>query len=163
MLRVLILCFLIQNVYSQPTGESYSEIFKLLKEHRYQEAEAPLKKYLQDSRSPNPAAFVELGNIYYQKAVENFISDDDNITVVLLDSAVYAYQKAFSLFNEKNFKGNADLYRSLFKERKRDVKFGQVQNELDDRIKKINRKLNKLHRRNDSIATVNMRKEGKYT
>lgn len=162
MVRVLILCFLIQNVYSQTANESYTEISKLLKEHRYQEAEAPLKKYLKNSPNPHPAAFVELGNIYYQKAVDNFISDDDNISVILLDSTVFAYQKALNLLNEKNFKGNTELYSSLFKEKKRGIKLGQVQAELDDRIKKINRKLNKLHRKNDSIATLNMRKEGKY-
>lgn len=162
MIRVIILCLLIQNVFSQTTDESYMEVSKLLKEHRYQEAEAPLKKYLQNSRNPHPAAFVELGNIYYQKAVENFISDDDNITVVLLDSSVYAYQKTLSLLNEKNFRGNAELYRSLFKEKKREIKFGQVQGELEERVRKINRKLNKLHRKNDSIATLNIRKDGKY-
>lgn len=120
------------SVLAQKPAESYTAIFNLLKEQRAEEAEPLLKKYIL-TKNPHASAFIELGNLYYQKAVENFILDDDNTVVSFLDSAVYAYQKALSLLSESSFTGFEHFYQYRTTNKKREIKFTQVQKELEEK------------------------------
>jgi hypothetical protein len=162
LVRLIFLLLITNTVVSQPSKDEYTPIFNLLKNRQYSEAELPLKKYLKEITNPHPSAILELGNIYYTKAIDYFLIDDDNKTVSLLDSAVYFYQKAAIVLTESHYANNAHYYQHLVSEKRKELKFSQVQNDLDTKIRKINKKLNKLHRKNDSITTLNIRKEGKY-
>lgn len=159
MVRATLLLLLSISGFSQ-SARPYAEIFALLKEQKYDVAEPLLRRYIQNG-NPVASAYIELGNLYYQKAVDQFLLDDENVVALFLDSAVYAYQKGFALLTESTFIANEQYYVTAG-DRKREMKFSSVQKELEEKIRKINRKLNKLHRKNDSIATVSMRRDGKY-
>jgi hypothetical protein len=103
-----------------------------------------------------------MGNMYYRKALENFISDDELITVRYLDSAVFAYQKGLHVLTESSVQENEKFYENLTKGRKREVRFYQVQHELEDKVRKINRKIERIRRKSDSVTTVGIRRDGNY-
>lgn len=161
MLRVVFFLILPILAFSQAEND-YQQIVSLLRVHRYAEAEPLLKNHLKTTPKPHTTAYQALGDIYYQKAVDNFISDDERTIVVMLDSSVYAYQRALALLTEDSFKANQHFYKDAVSDKQREVRFSDVQKELQEKIRKINKKLNRLHRKNDSLATLNIRKEGKY-
>lgn len=149
---------------------SYSDVYKLLENKKYEEAEADLKKYLTENKTPIASAFIFMGNIYYEKALEGLMDEDEKGIRSLLDSALSSYQSAQALLTPDHFNGKEKYYKALLKKKGRVVLLKKVTLEhinegITSHIAKIQKKLNKLkdtEARKDSLLKAELKRPRKY-
>lgn len=151
--RFIILFILMStSVFSQDVA--YERIYAMLRSSENEQGEALLREYIKAKSIVNPSAYIELGTIYYNKAVANFLSDDEEVTVSYLDSAVLYYNKAIQVLSEVHLEKDEVLYRDFDKGRsRRSVRLNDVRNSLEDKIKKIKRRSHKLQKKTTSDST----------
>ena len=116
----------------------YKDLFVLLNNRQFDDAEPYLKKYLATT-SDNPNAYLFMGLIYQDKAEKLDMLKETSKTVSWLDSAVYFYQKASKGINEKEVDKNEEYYQMYNRRDIRTGKFGvklsDVQLDLEARMK----------------------------
>lgn len=144
---------------------SYSDLYKKLEIKQYAEAEPLLKSYLKENKTNNPSAVIFMANIFYEKALEAMIEDDETSTKALLDSARQYYESALASLNEDNFKGKEKYYHAFVKLRPRKISVAMVKNDVGGRLEKIQKKLNKIQKnelKSDSVMALEAKRSGKY-
>jgi len=162
---VVMLFFLpVKAVVSQPI--SYPDLYKQLESKNYEEAEPVLRRYLKENKNNNPSALIFMGNIFYEKALEEMMGETDAAARPLLDSALYFYQAALDNLTGQSFKGKEKYYKAFLKSKsKRKITIENVQQDIGGRMDRIRKKLQKLNRsdaRTDSILSVEVKRQGKY-
>lgn len=144
-------------------GQTYDGIFGSLKSNPSQ-AEILLKKYVTITKD-NPSAYLELGNIYYSKALESYIADEENEGLLFLDSAVTCYHKSSGALTANSFSEYKNYFNEYNRGNKKKLEFREVQKELDERIRKINRKITRIQKRggvSEIVASNVIKPNGKY-
>jgi Caspase domain len=148
---------------------SYSDVYKLLENKKYDEAEPDLRKYLTENKIPIPSALIFMGNIHYEKALEGMMGEDDKSTRQLLDSALQSYQSALAQLTPEIFKGKEKYYKAILKGKRKvivkKVTLEHIQEDVNERMDKIQKKLRKIKSsdaRKDSLLASELKKPGKY-
>src|SRR5215831_2038420 len=83
----------------------YKDIFALLSTKQYEQAEPFLKKYLKDN-DDNTNAFLFMGTIYQEKSLKNDVLKQTNFALKNMDSALFFYDKAYKMLDEKEVRKN---------------------------------------------------------
>lgn len=138
--RVIILAFVMMACAGTALAQKikYKDLFVLLNNRQFDDAEPFLKKYLATT-TDNPNAYLFMGLIYQDKAEKLDMLRETTKTVTWLDSAVYFYQKASKGINEKEIDKNEEYYQMYNRRDIRTGKFGvklsDVQLDLEARMK----------------------------
>lgn len=144
---------------------SYPDLYKLLEARKYEEAETPLRRHLAEVKLKNASALIFMGNIFYEKGLEELISDNESKTRLLLDSARHYYELALSTITEADFKGKEKYYRAFVHAKPKKITIDMVRADVGGRLEKIQKKIhriNKSEQKNDSLLTLESKKNGKY-
>lgn len=160
----IVIGFLAASFHESLAQVSYSDLYKKLERKHYDEAEPLLRRYLREAKINNPSAMIFMGNIFYENALEEMMGDNDASTRQLLDSARYFYELALSTL-EESFKGKEKYYHAFVKKRPKKITMNMVKNDVGDRLSKIQKKLQKIRmndQKNDSLLTLEARRQGKY-
>jgi Caspase domain len=156
--------------YGSLSQISYGDVYKLLENKQYDEAEPDLRKYLAENKTPIASALIFMGNIYYEKALEGLMDEDQNGIRSLLDSALKCYQSAQTVLTPENFNGKEKYYKAFLKKKgkvvlKKKVTLDHVNEGVSAQIAKIQKKLNKLRdseEKKDSLLKAELKRPGKY-
>lgn len=123
-----ILILLLFSVSAQAQKLKYKDIYGLLSTKQYEKAEPFLKKYLLAEKE-NPNAFLFMGLIYQEKAATKDILKETDELFSIVDSAVFCYDKASALLNDRELKRNKEYYEAY---NRRDLRTGEFGVSLSD-------------------------------
>lgn len=121
----------------------YKELFILLNAKQYDQAEPFLKKYLKEEQE-NPNAFLNMGYIYEEKALNSDVLKQTERLTLHADSAVLFFDKAYKTIDERELKKHDEYYQTFSRRDLRTGEFGlklsDIQFELEKRIKALKEK-----------------------
>jgi hypothetical protein len=128
----------------------YKDIFNLLNNKRYEEAEPFLKRYLKETND-NPNAYLYMGLIYQEKSAKDDVLKQTNRAVSHMDSAIFFYDKAYKSITEKELKRNDEFYQAY---NRRDLRTGEFGVKLSDIQFDLEKKMEALRERIDRVKMV---------
>src|SRR5690606_16286247 len=123
-----ILILLLFSVSAQAQKLKYKDIYGLLSTKQYEKAEPFLKKYLLAEKE-NPNAFLFMGLIYQEKAATKDVLKETDELFSVVDSAIFCYDKASALLNDRELKRNKEYYEAY---NRRDLRTGEFGVSLSD-------------------------------
>lgn len=144
---------------------SYSDLYKLLEARKYDEAEPLLRKHLTEVKMKNPSALIFMGNMFYERGLEELLTENETRTRLFLDSARYYYEKALSTISDENFKGREKYYRAFVKTKPKKITVEMVKEDVSEQLNKIEKKLHRIRKseqKNDSLMAIEAKRQGKY-
>ncbi len=122
----------------------------MLSTKRYETAEPFLKAYLKENND-NPNAFLYMGIIYQEKSTKDDVLKQTKRALVDMDSAIFFYDKAYKLLNEKEIKRNDEFYQAY---NRRDLRTGEFGVKLSDIQFDLEKKIEGLRERIDRVKMV---------
>ena len=106
----------------------YKDLFLLLNNKQYSDAEPFLRKFLKDNPD-HPNALLYMGIIFQEKAIKDDVLKQTEMLQHHIDSAVIFYEKAYKEIDEKEVKRNDEYYESY---KRRDLRTGDFAIKLSD-------------------------------
>jgi hypothetical protein len=143
-----VLLLLISAAYGQKV--KYKDIYALLSTKQYKEAEPFLRNYLQVT-GDNPNAFLFMGIVLQEKAVQADILEESELAVAHSDSAITYFKKAVATITDRELRKNKEYYQSY---NRRDLRTGQFGLKLSDVQFDIEKRIEGLRERMDKIKMV---------
>lgn len=128
----------------------YKDIFGLLSTKQYDQAEPFLKKYVIDT-DDNPNAYLYLGIIYQEKSAKNDILKQTSLALKNMDSAIFFFDKANKIMDEKEIRKNKEYYQAY---NRRDLRTGEFGVKLSDVQFDMEKRVEGLRERIDRIKMV---------
>jgi hypothetical protein len=135
------LLLLVSAAYGQKA--KYKDIYALLSTKQFEQAEPFLRTYLKQN-DDNPNAYLFMGQILQEKAAKNDILKQTKVAVTNMDSAIFYYDKAHKLIDEREVKRNKEYYQSY---NRRDLRTGEFGVKLSDVQFDIEKKIEALKER----------------
>lgn len=142
--------FLIISFSSGAQKVKYKDLFGLLSTKQYEIAEPFLKRYLRDN-DDNPNAFLYMGIIYQEKAINMDILKQTSQVTQLTDSAIHFYSIARTTINDRELRKNKEYYEAY---NRRDLRTGEFGVKLSDIQFDIEKKIEALQERKDKVRMV---------
>src|SRR6185295_17466969 len=129
-IKSLFSCFLIISLCSPAFSQKikYKELFVLLNNKQYEDAEPFLKKYLKEN-DDNPNAYLFMELIYQDKADKQDVLKSTEKLISFIDSAVFFYSKSNSMMTEKEVSRHEEYYQMF---NRRDIRTGEFGVNLSD-------------------------------
>ena len=143
-----LLLFLISAAFGQKV--KYKDIFALLSTKQYEQAEPFLKTYLRETVD-NPNAYLFMGNIFQEKASKNDVLKQTAVAIANMDSAIFYYDKAYKILDEREVKRNKEYYQNY---NRRDLRTGEFGVKLSDIQFDIEKRTEALKERIDKVKMV---------
>src|SRR5687768_8952910 len=143
-----LLLFLISAAFGQKV--KYKDIFALLSTKQYEQAEPFLKTYLRETVD-NPNAYLFMGNIFQEKASKNDVLKQTAVAIANMDSAIFYYDKAYKILDEREVKRNKEYYQNY---NRRDLRTGEFGAKLSDIQFDIEKRTEALKERIDKEKMV---------
>lgn len=143
-----LLLFLISAAFGQKV--KYKDIYALLSNKQFEQAEPFLKQYLRET-ADNPNAYLFMGNIFQEKASKNDVLKQTDITIANMDSAILYYEKTRRILDEREVKKNKEYYQAY---NRRDLRTGEFGVKLSDIQFDIDKKVEGLRERIDKVKMV---------
>lgn len=128
----------------------YKDIFGLLSTKQYDQAEPFLKKYIVDT-DDNPNAYLYLGIIYQEKSAKNDILKQTPLVLKNMDSAIFFFDKANKIMDEKEIRKNKEYYQAY---NRRDLRTGEFGVKLSDVQFDMEKRVEGLRERIDRVKMV---------
>ena len=143
MFRITFLCFFIVLLSFQAEAQKvkYKDLFILLKAENYQDADPYLRLYLtQDPEDPH--ANYSMGKMLLEYLHQGDVLIEGDQLMDLADSSLLYFTRALNLTSEKFVKKNDDSYYADFRRRdmrsgKFEVKFSDVQLDMEEKIAEV--------------------------
>ncbi len=128
----------------------YKDLFPLLNNKQYTEAEPFLKKFLKEN--PDHAnALLYMGIIFQDKASKGDVLKQTEIVQHRIDSAVIYYDKAYKEIDEKEIKRNDEYYEGY---KRRDLRTGDFAIKLSDVQFDIEKRVQGLKERKTRLGAL---------
>lgn len=129
-IKSLFSCFLIISLCSPAFSQKikYKELFVLLNNKQYEDAEPFLKKFLKEE-TDNPNAYLFMGLIYQDKADKQDVLKATEKLISFIDSAVFFFGKANGMMTEKEVSKHKEYYQMF---NRRDIRTGEFGVNLSD-------------------------------
>lgn len=127
----------------------YKDLYTSLRAKDYIEVEPLLKDFLSDPKQiDHPNANLQMANVYQEKSITN--NSDIDAKVMNIDSAIYYYNKAMALINERDLKKNDKYYEVYYR---RDLRTGKMGIKLSDIQLDIENKISDLNENKEEIVS----------
>jgi hypothetical protein len=142
---LLLALILPSEVYAQKV--KYKDIFALLSTKQYEQAEPFLRRYLKEN-DDNANAYLFMGIIFQEKAQKTDILKQTPLALLLMDSAIFYYDKTLPILDEREVRKNKEYYISYNRRDLRTGEFGvkhsDVQFDLEKRKEGLREKIDKV-------------------
>jgi len=152
--------FIFQCTFSIAQKVKYKDLIELLNTKQYEMAEPHLKRYLKDNTT-NPSAYIYMGIIFQENSSKNDMLKETEALITNSDSAIYFYQLAYPLLNEKELKRNDENYQMYVRRDPRTaefvIKLSDIQLDLDTRTKDLKERKEKVN-----LVKVNFEQSQKH-
>lgn len=129
----------------------YKDLFILLSQKQYDQAEPFLKRYLKEN-TDNPNAYLYMGIIYQDKSAKMDVLKQADQLILDADSAVYFYGLAVKGITEKELKRNDEYYQMY---NRRDLRTGEFGVKLSDVQLDLEKRQQALKERKEKINQLN--------
>lgn len=134
--------FLISN-FSLAQKLKYKDIFDLIKVKNYTAVEPLLKSYLSIVKnSDHPNANLNMAIVYHQKSIKEVDDSGVENQIVMIDSAIYYYNKAKLLISKNEIKSNDKYYKEYYRRDlrtgKMGIKLSDIRLDIDNRTSELN-------------------------
>ncbi len=144
---VLFLAILLLPFTTVAQKVKYKDLFNLLNSRQYEKAAPFLKRYIKET-SDNPNAYLFMGFIFQDKAMNNDILRNTDQMVAQCDSAVMFFDKAYNMVTEKELKRNDEYYQMYSR---RDLRTGEFVIKLSDVRLDLEGRVASLKERKDRV------------
>jgi len=161
--KVITLALVLVPLFGSAQKIKYKDIFPKLNSKNYSpELESQLMTFLRAAKKPHPNGNYQLGLIYEKRFQEMDVLSDTAMITVSADSAVLQFKLALTLITEKELR-NDEFYQSFHR---RDLRTGKFGIKLSDVHLDIEKKIEAVQNRNQSIRDLNTmlhRIKGRYS
>ncbi|MFM8851441.1 MAG: hypothetical protein ACKOE5_13735 [Cytophagales bacterium] len=125
----------------------YKDLVVWLNARQFEKAEPFLKRYLKETND-NPSAFLFMGILFQEKAMNNDVLKNTDQIVTQCDSAVMFLDKAYNMVTEKELRKNDDYYQMYSR---RDLRTGEFGVKLSDVRLDLENRVTSLKDRKDKV------------
>jgi len=145
---LFVLTFAMTSVSAQKV--KYKDIYALLANKQYEQAEPFLRKYLKDNLD-NPNAYLFMGLIFQDKAARMDVLKQTDEGRQVMDSAIMNFSKALGMIDEKQVRKNKEYYEAY---NRRDLRTGEFGVKLSDIQFDIQKRVESLRERADRMKMI---------
>ncbi|MDX1627876.1 MAG: hypothetical protein R3345_04200 [Fulvivirga sp.] len=147
----LLACLISTTLEAQKV--KYKDLYPLLAAKKYEQAEPFLRQFIQDekNRDKYPNSLLQMAFVYHEKALNDDVLLETDQLKNHVDSAVYYYQWALKMIDDKAVRKNDEYYLAY---KRRDVRTGKFGINLGDVQFDIEEKIKALKGREEKVTTL---------
>ena len=133
----------------------YKDLFPLLDAKNYEEGGPKLMQYLSDPKNAEDAnAHLQMGLMLEHQYLQFDVIDDSSKIYAKGDSAVFYFETAKTLINEKELKKHDEYYQAFFR---RDLRTGEFGIKVSDVHLDIEKKVESVKTRSANVKEINQK------
>jgi hypothetical protein len=151
---------------AQTSNQEYAALMELVQDGHPQELIPLFHKFVASHKHPHPSVWLHLGNLYYDRSLELLMEDQEETSLVYLDSAGIFFYAGYQAIQSDGELTDLAYYEAFLKGRQRSrISQDLLMDMLKKRIVQIEKRLQKVRGSQEAghIPTANLVKPtGKY-